>query len=98
MKIIFMGTEIELEDIDYSPGRAAKTSGPPENCYPAESAEIDYYINAGCEAFNTFLEENFEEEIIELALEAVEQGIIDQADVAADSRYQQMKDDEMTGV
>ena len=97
MKIIFMGAEIELEDVDYSPGCAAKTSGPPENCYPAEDAEITYDINAGCEAFNTFLEENFEEEIIELALEAAEQAMIDQAEDAADQRYQQMKDDRLIG-
>lgn len=31
-------------DATYSPGRPAKVSGPPESCYPAEDAIIDYEL------------------------------------------------------
>lgn len=34
-------TEIEFEVAVYSWGCAAQTYGPPENCYPAEGAEVE---------------------------------------------------------
>jgi len=40
-------TEIEVyaNITDYRAGRAAYISGPPEDCYPEEYPEVDYYLS-----------------------------------------------------
>jgi len=44
--------EVEYQVVaEYHPGERGKTSGPPENCYPSEAAEVDivdvYEITSG---------------------------------------------------
>ena len=48
--------EAELECKIIDPGRPAKISGPPENCYPAEDIEIDYPDE--CPECNTTVDED----------------------------------------
>ncbi len=42
MKAIWtLGTDVEVEVSHYYPGRPARLSGPPEDCYEAEAEEVD---------------------------------------------------------
>lgn len=61
-------------DLDYTgtitPGDPGRLSGPPEHCYPSESAEIEFTTLACDEADAMFLlDSTFAEEIYESALE-----------------------------
>ena len=45
MKTVKVYLEIELDvEAEYYPAKPEKISGPPEDCYPAEPEEINYYI------------------------------------------------------
>ena len=37
--------EVWCNVTNYYPGDPGKYSGPPENCYPAESPEIEYFLS-----------------------------------------------------
>ena len=67
MIIEFMITDINLTDVEYSPGCQAKI-----NC-PAEPPEISFRIDTGCRQFDDFLEDNFRDLIRELAIEKIEE-------------------------
>ncbi len=84
----FRGYEVKVINVDYSPGCNAKTSGPPENCYPGESAEISYTVDSGCELLDVLLTEDFDEEFEEAAFETIAQNMQDEKDEAAISRYE----------
>ena len=69
LTISFMGSDVKLSEVCFTAGQEAKTNALPEDCYPAESAEIEFIIDTGCKAFDEFLNENFEHEIEGEALE-----------------------------
>ena len=91
MNIELLGHTIHLIDVDYSPGCRAKISGPPEHCYPEESPEISFSIDTGFKHFDEFLEENYWDDIEELAIEGVLDDIQSNKDEAASQAYEEMK-------
>lgn len=84
----FRGHEVKVADFDYSPGCAPKTSGPPENCYPGESAEVSYTVDSGNELLDDILTTDLDEEFQDAAMETVEQDAEKARNDAAISRYQ----------
>jgi len=50
-EVVIHDTPIAVTLTYYSPGCAAKVWGPPEDCYPAESAELDWTSNTDKENF-----------------------------------------------
>ena len=40
VEVNYLGTEMEVTG-DYTPGKPAYVTGPPEDCYPEEPAEFD---------------------------------------------------------
>ena len=92
MIIEFMGTDINLIDVDYSPGCRAKINCPVEVSYPEEAPEISFQIDTGFKKFDDFLEDNFRDLIEEAAMEKVEEEKRDALDEAGDMAYEEMKE------
>jgi hypothetical protein len=44
MNATIAGIPCKVRVINYTPERQAQLYGPPENCYPAESAEIEFEV------------------------------------------------------
>ena len=95
---------VEVGENDYSAAKEAYVSGLPEDCYPAENAEIDYSITK----IITFIDEGGEDEeslvsignnldipsrvnemeLTQLVLDAHEAQLKDDADCKADYIYE----------
>jgi hypothetical protein len=89
---------IEVTDFNYSPGRKACLFRAPEDCYPAEPAEINdiecHWQDTGAD----LSDENwdaFGDQIEEACFEHAENEAEAAEDDAADQAYERMKDREM---
>ena len=88
MIIEFMGTDINLIDVDYSPGCRAKINCPVEESYPEESPEISFQIDTGFKQFDDFLEDNFWDLIEEAVIEKIEEEKRDALDEVSYMAYE----------
>ena len=89
MIIEFMGADINLIDVDYSPGSRAKINCPVEISYPEEAPEISFQIDTGFKKFDDFLEDNFWDLIEEIVMEKIEEEKRDALDEAASMAYEE---------
>lgn len=73
-------------EVSYSPMIPGRYSGPPENCYPDEPAELEI-LSLTCEGKDAMflLESTCEEDIEQAAYEAAEQYLEDERDAQMES-------------
>lgn len=81
------GFDINLIDVSYYSGCPETTTT------PADEPVIEFLINTGSDMFNQFLEENYYDEIVEQAFDAVLNIIQDKNDNIADMKYQLKRDE-----
>ena len=91
-KIKYQGQDIDIDVLSYSPGIPAKTSGPPENCYPEEYPEVEFEIQTGNDLLDQLLMENHEDEITKLVFQGMAQQKYEAEMEAASQKYDEMND------
>ena len=74
--ITVQGSEVTFFVDYYNPGRPAKTWGAPEDCYPADPDELEWYADTGNELFNELIQDNYNlhDEIYEKLVESIHEG------------------------
>ena len=94
MKISFCWRGIDFDaEVNYIPEVSARISGPPEDCYPGESAELEYLSLTHDGQDVSWLGEAIEEDIFDVAHEACIQEYKGDKDEAAEEEWERRKDD-----
>jgi len=65
----FRGVDIEVDITSYYEGDPGRISGPPEDCYPPEPAEVEFEITCELAGLADILMEEYYEGIEEMILE-----------------------------
>lgn len=79
---------------DFSDSVEARTSGPPEDCSPAEPGHVDWHANTGNDMLNEYIDNDDEQtEIIDgLLFAAIAQKAQDDKDEASIQAYEDQRD------
>ena len=95
MKIKYMGYKLGVEILYYTPEDPGYTSGLPEDCYPPESAEVDWKFEEedSLAAQLIYETEDLFKEVTDIILNDMEQDRIDTKEVEDEAIYSLRKEE-----